>query len=169
MFVGALCYELFEGRTDLSFVQDQTLIQELMSCLYSPMTIHSTRYTHTLPIHFISQHSRMSSYTQLRIDISSTSLLPKIKSHIFGTPLLSPAVVFLPFPITLIPRGKNNYFKPHESFSLLGMFQNPMMVLMLLTGLMLLGLPYVIVRLFLCCMSVRAETLLLVPCVTYDV
>lgn len=83
-------------------------------------------------------------FDQLRIDISSTSPLPKIKPHIFGTPLLSLSAVSLPYPITLTARGKNNYFKPHESFSLLGMFQNPMMVLMLLTGVMLLGLPYVI-------------------------
>ncbi|KIM51094.1 hypothetical protein SCLCIDRAFT_1224851 [Scleroderma citrinum Foug A] len=82
-------------------------------------------------------------FDKLRIDISSTSALPEIKSHVFGTPLLSPSAVFLSYPITLTPRGKNSYFKPHESFSVLGMFQNPMMVLMLLTGLMLLGLPYV--------------------------
>ena len=84
--------------------------------------------------------------TQLRIDVSSTSLLPDIKSHIFGTILLSSSAVSLPYPIALIPHGKNNYFKPHASFSLLGMFQNPMMMMMLLTGVMVLGLPYVMVR-----------------------
>ena len=34
--------------------------------------------------------------------------------------------------------------KPHASFSVLGVFQNTMMVL--LTGAMVMGLPYVIVR-----------------------
>ncbi|KAL4068188.1 hypothetical protein J3A83DRAFT_4257172 [Scleroderma citrinum] len=82
-------------------------------------------------------------FDQLRIDISSPSALPEIKSHVFGTPLLSPAAVPLPYPITLTPRAKNNYFKPRNSFSVLTMFQNPMMVLMLVTGLMVLGLPYI--------------------------
>ena len=64
-----------------------------------------------------------------------------------GTPLISASSVSLRYPIVLVPRHKNNYFKPHESFSLLGMFQNPMVMIMVLTGLMMLGMPYIMVTL----------------------
>ncbi|KAI6143252.1 hypothetical protein BKA82DRAFT_4184347 [Pisolithus tinctorius] len=67
----------------------------------------------------------------LRVDVSDASSIPEVKSYVFGTPLLSP------------PRSKNSYFKPHESFSLLGMFRNPMMMLMLLTAGMMLAMPYI--------------------------
>lgn len=64
-----------------------------------------------------------------------------------GTPLISATSVSLQYPIVLTPRHKNNYFKARESFNLLGMFQNPMMMIMVLTGLMTLGTPYLMVTL----------------------
>lgn len=64
-----------------------------------------------------------------------------------GTPLISATSVSLRYPIVLAPRHKNNYFKPRESFNLLGMFQNPMMMVMVLTGAMMLGTPYIMVTL----------------------
>ena len=64
-----------------------------------------------------------------------------------GTPLLSAASVSLRYPIALTPRHKNNYFKPREAFNLLGMFQNPMMMVMVLTGVMMLGMPYIMLTL----------------------
>ncbi|KIJ21591.1 hypothetical protein PAXINDRAFT_123532 [Paxillus involutus ATCC 200175] len=82
-------------------------------------------------------------FDQVRVDISDSSQRPDIKSHIVGTPLTSSASVSLPYPVVLTPRQKNNYFKPRESFNLLGMFQNPMIMIMMLTGLMMLGMPYI--------------------------
>lgn len=64
-----------------------------------------------------------------------------------GTPLMSATSVSLRYPIVLTPRHKNSYFKPRESFNLLGMFQNPMVMIMVLTGLMMLGMPYIMVTL----------------------
>lgn len=64
-----------------------------------------------------------------------------------GTPLTSATSASLRYPIVLMPRHKNNYFKPRESFNLLGMFQNPMMMIMVLTGAMMLGTPYIMVTL----------------------
>lgn len=72
---------------------------------------------------------------------------PHVKSHMLGTPLISAASVSMRYPIVLIPRHKNNYFKPHESFNLLGMLQNPMVMIMVLTGLMMVGMPYIMVTL----------------------
>ncbi|KAF9229490.1 hypothetical protein BS17DRAFT_23725 [Gyrodon lividus] len=82
-------------------------------------------------------------FDQVRVDISDSSQPPDIKSYIVGTPLTSSISVSLPYPVILTPRHKNNYFKPRESFNLLGMFQNPMMMIMVLTGLMMLGMPYI--------------------------
>ncbi|KAG6336735.1 hypothetical protein ID866_2340 [Astraeus odoratus] len=79
----------------------------------------------------------------LRVDVFDTPSLPEIKSHVFGSPLLSSAAVSLPYPISLTARSKNNYFKPHESFNLFRMFQNPMMMLTLVVGVMMLAMPYV--------------------------
>lgn len=64
-----------------------------------------------------------------------------------GTPLMSTTSVYLRYPIVLTPRHKNSYFKPRDSFNLLGMFQNPMMMIMVLTGLMMFGMPYIMVTL----------------------
>jgi hypothetical protein len=47
----------------------------------------------------------------------------------------------------LTPRHKNRYFSPRESFNLLGMFQSPMMMIMALTGVMMLAMPYIMVNL----------------------
>ncbi|KAI9572802.1 hypothetical protein HD554DRAFT_2063114 [Boletus coccyginus] len=82
-------------------------------------------------------------FDQFRVDVLDSTSPPQVRSHMLGTPLISTSSVSLRYPIVLIPRHKNNYFKPHESFSLLGMFQNPMVMIMVLTGLMMLGMPYI--------------------------
>ncbi|KAI6106664.1 hypothetical protein EDD16DRAFT_1713292 [Pisolithus croceorrhizus] len=94
-------------------------------------------------VYVLSVLSHDYTFEQFRINVSDSSSIPEIKTYVFGTPLLSPSAVTLPYPIVLSPRSKNNYFKPHESFSLLGMFQNPMMMLMLLTAGMMLATPYI--------------------------
>jgi hypothetical protein len=64
-----------------------------------------------------------------------------------GTPLITATSASLRYPIVLIPRHKNSYFKPRESFNVLGMLQNPMVMIMVLTGLMMFGMPYIMVTL----------------------
>ncbi|KAI5993266.1 hypothetical protein EDD15DRAFT_2267303 [Pisolithus albus] len=94
-------------------------------------------------VYVLSVLSHDYTFDQLRVDISDVSSIPEIKTYVFGTPLLSSSAVSLSYPVVLSPRSKNSYFKPHESFSLLGMFQNPMMMLMLLTAGMMLATPYI--------------------------
>ncbi|KAH7915357.1 hypothetical protein BJ138DRAFT_1122722 [Hygrophoropsis aurantiaca] len=83
-------------------------------------------------------------FEKIRVDISESEPIPEVKSYVFGTPLTSHASVKLPYPVVLVPRHRNNYFMPRESFNLLGMFQNPMMMIMVLTGVMMIGMPYIL-------------------------
>ncbi|KAH0838453.1 hypothetical protein J3R83DRAFT_6764 [Lanmaoa asiatica] len=82
-------------------------------------------------------------FDQFRVDVLDSTSPPHIRSHMLGTPLISAASVSLRYPIVLVPRHKNGYFKARDSFNLLGMFQNPMMMIMVLTGVMMLGMPYI--------------------------
>ncbi|KAG9314520.1 hypothetical protein JVU11DRAFT_5317 [Chiua virens] len=82
-------------------------------------------------------------FDQFRVDVPELTGSPQVRSHMLGTPLISPPAASLRYPIALTPRHKNSYFKPRESFNLLGMFQNPMMLIMVLTGVMMLGMPYI--------------------------
>ncbi|KAG2129948.1 hypothetical protein DEU56DRAFT_872408 [Suillus clintonianus] len=91
--------------------------------------------------------SRDYSFDHVRIDVSPSEPLPEVRPYIFGTPLLTTASFNLPYPIVLTPRHKNRYFSPHESFNLLGMFQSPMMMIMVLTGVMMLAMPYIMKQL----------------------
>ncbi|KAG1826142.1 uncharacterized protein BJ212DRAFT_1511301, partial [Suillus subaureus] len=87
------------------------------------------------------------SFDHVRIDVSSSEPLPEVRPYIFGTPLLATTSFSLPYPIVLTPRHKNRYFSPRESFNLLGMFQSPMMMIMALTGVLMLAMPYIIKQL----------------------
>ncbi|KAI0079584.1 hypothetical protein K474DRAFT_1591683 [Panus rudis PR-1116 ss-1] len=84
-------------------------------------------------------------FDRLRVDVhdASSETLPEIRPLLAGTPLSTPAQVTLPYPILLHARGKYDYYVPKESFNLLGMFKNPMMMLMLFTGIMMLAMPYI--------------------------
>jgi ER membrane protein complex subunit 7 len=63
-----------------------------------------------------------------------------------GTPLNPPSPVKLPYPIKLVPRERKDYFVPHQSFNVLQMLQNPMMLIMVFGGLMMLAMPYIMVK-----------------------
>ncbi|KII93494.1 hypothetical protein PLICRDRAFT_171238 [Plicaturopsis crispa FD-325 SS-3] len=80
-------------------------------------------------------------FDQLRVDVTSESV-PEIRPYIPGTPLNPPSSVSLPYPITLAARAKYSYFAPRESFNIVGMFQNPMMLMMVFGGVMMLAMPY---------------------------
>ncbi|KAI0793428.1 hypothetical protein C8Q75DRAFT_731154 [Abortiporus biennis] len=82
-------------------------------------------------------------FDRLRIDVlEGDDSLPEVRPYIPGTPLSPASKVLLPYPISLSPRVKYDYFIARESFNLIGMFQNPMMMIMLLTGVMMLAMPY---------------------------
>ncbi|KAK7694566.1 hypothetical protein QCA50_001752 [Cerrena zonata] len=82
-------------------------------------------------------------FERLRIDVSDTDTLPEVRPYIPGTPLSPASPVTLPYPITLHPRGKYDFYAPQESFNIIAMFKSPMMLLMLFTGVMMLAMPYI--------------------------
>ncbi|KAH9937616.1 uncharacterized protein B0H18DRAFT_1081740 [Fomitopsis serialis] len=82
-------------------------------------------------------------FDKLRVDVFETESLPEIRPYIAGTPLSPPSSITLPYPILLTPRTKNDYFTPQQSFNLMGMFQSPMMLMMLVMGGMMLAMPYI--------------------------
>jgi hypothetical protein len=84
----------------------------------------------------------------LRIDINPTDSLPEVHPYVLGTPFNPVSPIILPYPITLIARSKNSYFVPRESFNVVGMFQNPMMLIMVFTGVMMFAMPYIMVRFY---------------------
>lgn len=85
--------------------------------------------------------------SQLRIDVSQSSDVPEVRPYIPGTPLNPPSPLQLLYPIKLTPRHRNNFFVPPQSFNALGMLQNPMMLMMVFGGGMMLAMPYLVVRL----------------------
>lgn len=82
---------------------------------------------------------------QLRIDVEEATPSPIIRPYVAGTPLNPPSTVLLTHPIVLTAREKHTYFSPPESFNLVTMFSNPMMLLMVGGGVMMLAMPYLIV------------------------
>ncbi|KAH9486758.1 ER membrane protein complex subunit 7-like protein [Psilocybe cubensis] len=82
-------------------------------------------------------------FDQVRIDVSN-STSPEVRPYVAGTPMDPPSTIFLPYPISLTPREKYVYFVPPERFNLAGMLANPMMLLMVGGGVMMLAMPYLI-------------------------
>ncbi|KAG6842511.1 hypothetical protein C0991_000037 [Blastosporella zonata] len=82
------------------------------------------------------------SFDQLRVDILDSASTPEVRPYTIGTPLNPPSTVLLAYPITLTPRHKHAYFVPHESFNLLAMLSNPMTLMMVVGGAMMLAMPY---------------------------
>jgi len=81
-------------------------------------------------------------FDQLRLDVTNSTLEVLVRPYITGTPLNPPSPVLLPYPVVLIPREKSVYFVPLETFNLVTMMSNPMMLLMVLGGGMMLAMPY---------------------------
>lgn len=68
-----------------------------------------------------------------------------MRPYTVGTPLNPPSPIKLPYPVKLVPRQRKSYFIPHQSFSIMVMLQNPMMLITVFGGLMMLAMPYVMV------------------------
>ncbi|PVF97609.1 hypothetical protein CPB86DRAFT_706721 [Serendipita vermifera] len=81
-------------------------------------------------------------FDQFRIDVLVDSDLPEVRPYTPGTPLNPPAMVTLPYPLRLQAKRKLDFFIPKESFNLLGMLKNPMMLMMIVTAGMVMGVPY---------------------------
>jgi ER membrane protein complex subunit 7 len=73
---------------------------------------------------------------------------PEVRPYLSGTPLSSTANshVTIPYPLKIHPRFKNEYFVPKQSFNIMGMLQNPMMMMMGVVGVMVVAMPYMMVR-----------------------
>ena len=83
---------------------------------------------------------------KLRIDVLPSEAVPEVRPYLPGTPLSPPSPVLLAYPIILTARQKANYFVEPESFNLLGMLRNPMVLMMVVTGALVMGMPYLMVR-----------------------
>ena len=83
---------------------------------------------------------------QLRVDVPpGVGSAPDVRPYVPGTPHNPPSTVKLTYPITLVPRFKNVYFVERESFNILGMLRNPMVLMMVVTGALVVGMPYLLV------------------------
>jgi len=83
-------------------------------------------------------------FEQLRIDVpAEPDSPPEISPYAIGTPLNPRSPIKLPYPIKLVPRHRKSYFVPLQSFNVVQMFQNPMMLMMVFGGLMMLAMPYI--------------------------
>ncbi|KAK0246062.1 hypothetical protein EDD85DRAFT_944440 [Armillaria nabsnona] len=80
-------------------------------------------------------------FDQLRIDVLQDATV-EARPYPPATPLNPPVPNLLPYPLTLTPRTKHNYFVPPDSFNMLGMLKSPMVLMMVFTGVMVLAMPY---------------------------
>ncbi|KAI5118631.1 hypothetical protein M0805_006998 [Coniferiporia weirii] len=83
-------------------------------------------------------------FDNLRVDVYPTGeALPTARPYIPGTPHNPPSSVSLRYPVVLAPRQKADYFIERQSFDVLGMLRNPMVLMMLVMGVLMLGMPYI--------------------------
>ncbi|KAJ7357069.1 hypothetical protein DFH08DRAFT_850928 [Mycena albidolilacea] len=78
-------------------------------------------------------------FDHLRIDVLESTF--EVRPYSVGTPLNPASSIVLP-QISLIARAKHVYFVPVDSFNLVAMFQNPMMLMLLFGGVMVIAMPY---------------------------
>jgi len=83
-------------------------------------------------------------FDQYRIDVVDPLSSPEVRPYLLGTPLSSTANshVTIAHPLKIHPRFKNEYFVPKQSFNVMGMLQNPMIMMMGVVGVMVVAMPY---------------------------
>jgi hypothetical protein len=114
-------------------------------------------------VYVLSVVSHDHTFDHVRIDIphsikdSVRGVVPEVRPHSLGTALSPPSNIRLSYPIKLVPRvswkkplagvsgNAPAYYVPPESFNIMGMFQNPMMIMMVFAGSMMLAMPYLMV------------------------
>jgi len=94
-------------------------------------------------VYLLSVKSPHYSFDQLRIDVLDSETIPEVRPYVTGTPLNPPSTILLSYPIKMVPRQKHVYFMPPESFNLMAMFANPMMLMMVFGGIMVFAMPYI--------------------------
>jgi ER membrane protein complex subunit 7 len=86
---------------------------------------------------------------QLRIDILDDKEQEQpvsVHPYILGTPFDSSLNLTLPYPpLLLVPRVKLDYFAQPESFSVLAMLRNPLVLMMVVMLPMSFAMPYLMV------------------------
>lgn len=92
------------------------------------------------------RHASSANSVKLRVDVLETDTLPEIHPYVSGTPLSSPAIITLPYPIRLTAIQRLNFYTERQGFNLLEMFKNPMMMMMLFGGVLVFAMPYIMVR-----------------------
>lgn len=93
--------------------------------------------------YLVSVVSRDHVFDKLRVDVPpELDSPPEVSPYTIGTPLNPRSPIKLPYPIKLVPRQTKSYFVPHQSFNVVQMFQNPMMLIMVFGGFMMLAMPY---------------------------
>lgn len=98
--------------------------------------------------HLLSVHMQfLLTFPKLRVDVppSSQQGLPDVRPYVPGTPHNPPSTVTLPYPVVLSARQKAQFFVERQSFNALSMLQNPMMLMMGVTGVLVLAMPYIMV------------------------
>jgi len=94
--------------------------------------------------YILSVMSRDHFFDKLRVDVPpDPKSPPEIRAYTVGSPLNPPSPVELRYPIKLVPRQGKDYFVPHQSFNVLQILQNPMMLMMVFGGAMMLAMPYI--------------------------
>ncbi|KAJ7462679.1 hypothetical protein B0H11DRAFT_2053786 [Mycena galericulata] len=78
-------------------------------------------------------------FDELRIDVLESEF--EARPYSVATPLNPASSILLP-QISLPARSKHVYFVPIDSFNIVGMFQNPMMLMLLFGGVMVVSMPY---------------------------
>lgn len=114
--------------------------QELISSPLWRMTMYLRRFVSSIILLSLSQ-----SWSQLRLDVLESDSLPEVRPYIPGTPLSPASPMTLPYPITLSAVQKIDFYMPRQAFNLIGMFKNPMMMMMLVGGALVFAMPYIMV------------------------
>lgn len=70
-----------------------------------------------------------------------------VYAYVPGTPLAPAPLLTTGYPIVISAKDKNGYFLEHEAFDPLAMLKNPMMMIMIATGVLLFATPYLMVSL----------------------
>src|ERR1700749_1903449 len=88
---------------------------------------------------------RLTCPSQVAVQVSAdghnvSRVLPYIPGAIVSSDLPQ-----LPYPIKLSAMSRNNYFIPRETFSILTMFGNPMMLMMGVGAVLIFAVPYLAV------------------------
>jgi len=92
--------------------------------------------------HVLSVRAHDHNFEQVLVQVPSDgSNISKVVPFIPGT-VVSSSAPRLPYPIKLSAVSKHEFFVPHESFNVMAMFGNPMMLMMVVGAVLIFATPY---------------------------